>query len=657
MATTTTTIKRTKFKLTTEQLLDMFYWLKLMRAFDLRLSILVKQGKVRSGVYTGIGQEAIIVGTCFALRKEDFICPLHRDLGSFLMKGVEPRAMMSQMFGKATGLSKGRDSALHSGVSELGIFGNTSMLGANLPVAAGLGLTFKMEKTDNVVVAYFGEGASNTGDFHEALNFAGVQRLPIVFVCENNLYAYSVPVEKSMAIDDVADRAESYGFDGVSINGNDVLAVYQSTQGALARARNGEGPTLIECKTYRWHGHSEHDKAFYRTDEELAMWKSRDPIPTFTTYLQAGNISERGEAEGNRRPRGGDDRRCRGICDERAGPRVPRTRSRISMPKELTYLEAIREALAEEMRRDPKVFVLGEDVGEYGGAFGVTQGLFQEFGESRVIDTPISESAIVGISIGASLRGYRPVAEMQFADFISCGFDQIVNQAATLRYRYGGRASVPIVVRAPSGGNVGGGLYHSQNPEAWFIHRPGLKVVAPSTPFDAKGLLKAAIRDDNPVVYFEHKYLYRRAKGAVPEGDEIVPIGVAATRREGDDITLLTYGAMVQPSLEAADRLSKDGVEVEVIDLRTLLPFDKDAILRSVEKTNRAMIVHEDVKTLGIGAELSAVIMEERFDALDAPVMRVTYPDTHCPFSNVLEAFNLPDADKITAALRKLAEY
>jgi TPP-dependent pyruvate/acetoin dehydrogenase alpha subunit len=287
---TTTTIKRTKFKLAPEQLLDMFYWLKLIRAFDLRLSVLVKQGKVRSGVYTGIGQEAIIVGTCFALRKEDFICPLHRDLGSFLMKGVEPRAMMSQMFGKAAGLSKGRDSALHSGVSELGIFGNTSMLGANLPVAAGLGLTFKMEKTDNVVVAYFGEGASNTGDFHEALNFAGVQRLPVVFVCENNLYAYSVPVEKSMAIDDVADRAESYGFEGVSINGNDVLAVYQSTQGALARARNGEGPTLIECKTYRWHGHSEHDKAFYRTDEELAMWKSRDPIPTFTTYLQARSV-------------------------------------------------------------------------------------------------------------------------------------------------------------------------------------------------------------------------------------------------------------------------------------------------------------------------------------------------------------------------------
>ena len=279
-------IKRTKFKLAPEQLLQMFYWLKLIRAFDERLSILVRQGKVRSGVYTGIGQEAIIVGTVFALRNEDYVCPLHRDLGTFLMKGVEPRVMMSQMFAKETGLSKGRDSALHSGVDELGIFGNTSMLGANLPVAAGLALTFKMERTDNVVVAYFGEGASNTGDFHEALNFAGVQHLPILFICENNQYAYSVPVEKSMAIDDVADRAEGYGFDGVAINGNDVLAVYQATQGALARARGGNGPTLIECKTYRWHGHSEHDKAFYRTDEELAMWKSRDPIPTFTTYLK-----------------------------------------------------------------------------------------------------------------------------------------------------------------------------------------------------------------------------------------------------------------------------------------------------------------------------------------------------------------------------------
>jgi 2-oxoisovalerate dehydrogenase E1 component beta subunit len=327
------------------------------------------------------------------------------------------------------------------------------------------------------------------------------------------------------------------------------------------------------------------------------------------------------------------------------------------MAKELSYLEAIREALFEEMRRDPTVFVLGEDVGPYGGAFGVTAGIVDEFGEARCLDTPISESAIVGVSIGAAQRGYRPVAEMQFADFITCGFDQLVNQAATLRYRCGGRVTCPIVVRAPSGGNVGGGLYHSQNPEAWFVHRPGLKVVAPSTAWDAKGLLKAAIRDDNPVVYFEHKYLYRRAKGPVPEGDETVPIGVAAIRRPGTDVTLVTYAAMVQPSLEAADRLAKEGVEVEVIDLRSLMPYDKGTIFASVEKTGRLIVVHEDVKTLGIGAELAAAVVEERFDVLDAPVMRVTYPDTHPPFAQVLEQYCLPNTDKITDALRRLAAY
>ena len=283
-------IKRHKFKLSNEQLLEMLYWLKTIRAFDERLGILVRQGRVRSGVYSSIGQEAIVVGTCFGLRKEDYICPLHRDMGTFLIKGVSAGVMMAQMYAKVTGLSKGRDSALHSGVPELGIFGNTSMLGANTPVAAGLALTFKLEHRDNVVLAYFGEGASNTGDVHEAMNFAAVHKLPLVFVCENNVYAYSVPIEKSMAIEDVADRAEAYGFDGVAINGNDVLAVYQATQGAIARARAGDGPTLIECKTYRWRGHSEHDPAFYRTDEELAMWKSRDPLTTFTTYLRHRNI-------------------------------------------------------------------------------------------------------------------------------------------------------------------------------------------------------------------------------------------------------------------------------------------------------------------------------------------------------------------------------
>ena len=327
------------------------------------------------------------------------------------------------------------------------------------------------------------------------------------------------------------------------------------------------------------------------------------------------------------------------------------------MSREIFYLDAIREALQEEMRRNPGVFVLGEDVGQYGGAFGITKGLQEEFGEYRCLDMPISESCIIGVSVGASLRGYRPVAEMQFGDFITCGFDQIVNQAATLRYRYGGRAACPIVVRAPVGGNVAGGLYHSQNPESWFVHRPGLKVVAPSTAWDAKGLLKAAIRDDNPVVYLEHKYLYRRAKGPVPEGDEIVPIGEAAIRRTGTGVTLVTYGAMVMHALDAAERAAAEGIDVEVIDLRTLAPLDKETIFKSLDKTNRVLVVHEDVKTLGMGAEISALIMEERFDALDAPVMRVTYPDSHCPFSAVLEQNNLPNADKMLDGIRKVAHY
>ena len=326
--------------------------------------------------------------------------------------------------------------------------------------------------------------------------------------------------------------------------------------------------------------------------------------------------------------------------------------------RDISYLEAIREAMAEEMRRDERVFVLGEDIGVYGGAFQATQGFYEEFGEERVMDTPISESCIVGVATGVSLMGFRPIVEMQFADFISCAFDQIVNQAATLRYRYGGRACLPFVIRAPSGGGVHGGLYHSQNPEAWFFHRPGLKVVAPSTPYDAKGLLKAAIRDDNPVIYCESKYLYHRSKGKVPEEGYIVPLGTAEVKREGNEISLITYGTMVQRSLIAAEKFSEEeGVETEVLDLRTLLPLDKDTILQSVKKTGKVLIVHEDTRTGGIGGEIAAILAEEVFEYLDSPILRVTYPDTHVPFSPPLEEFCLPNEENILETLRRLAAY
>lgn len=325
--------------------------------------------------------------------------------------------------------------------------------------------------------------------------------------------------------------------------------------------------------------------------------------------------------------------------------------------REITYLEAIREAMLEEMERDAAVFVLGEDVGAYGGAFGATKGFYEKFGEHRVVDTPIAESCIVGMAIGAALVGYRPIAEMQFADFISCGFDQIVNQAATLRYRTGGRVAVPLVIRAPSGGGVHGGLYHSQNPEAWFIHRPGLKVVAPATASDAKGLLKASIRDNNPVIYFEHKGLYRRIKGPVPEEEYTVPIGRAEIKREGTDLTLVTYSATLHPSLGAADTLAKEGVDVEVVDLRSLAPLDWEIVFQSVRKTSKLLIVHEDNRTCGVGAEIAARVAEEAFEDLDGPVMRVTYPDTHHPFSPPLEEFCLPNERKILDQLRQLAAY
>ena len=554
-------------------------------------------------------------------------------------------------------MSKGRDSALHSGVSELGIFGNTSMLGANLPVAAGLALTFKMEKTDNVVVAYFGEGASNVGDFHEALNFAGVQQLPIIFVCENNQYAYSVPVEKSMAIDDVADRAEGYGFDGVAINGNDVLAVYQATQGALARARSGDGPTLIECKTYRWHGHSEHDKAFYRTDEELAMWKSRDPIPTFTTYLQARNVLDRRQAQGDRGARQVDDRRRGRVRDERARSETRRGGDRSVCLKSCRTSRRSARRWPRRCGAIRRCSCWARTSARYGGAFGVTQGLHEEFGEARVIDTPISESAIVGISIGAALRGYRPVAEMQFADFISCGFDQIVNQAATLRYP----------VRRPRGGaDRRPGAERRERRRRPVSLAESRSVVRASARPEGGGAVDGVRREGSAEGGHSRRQSrdLLRAQVSVSAGQ-----GPGARRRRdradrrrrhatrGRRRHAVTYGAMVTPSLEAADRAGEGRRRGRGHRPADAAPLDKDAILRSVEKTNRALIVHEDVKTLGIGAEISAVIMEERFESLDAPVMRLTYPDTHPPFSHVLERANLPNADKITDALRRLAAY
>jgi len=698
---------------------EMYESLCLIREFDDRVSILHKQGKISGGAYSGRGQEAIQVGACRILRDGDMIFPLHRDLGVFLLRGIDPGILVAQLLGRRDGLSGGRDSYLHSGDPIKGVIGATSMLGATLPVATGVALAAKIRHRPNLTIALFGEGASSRGDFHEALNFAGIHKLPILFVCENNFYAYSTPTRLQFPVETVAERAGAYGMHGVRVNGNDLLRVLSVMEDAARRARSGEGPSLIECLTYRIHGHSEHDPARYRESDELIEWEGRDPIELFELHLskrgfdiptlreetqkKVREIVDRAIAFGEEspfpdgpeamqaifsdpdkvkataqaiaaaaHPGDADPAGIAGTPDSAPPPdtledfraelpdgtmswieeearRRPRTTD--------TYIEAIRSAMDEEMERDPNVVVLGEDIGILGGAFGATKGLFEKHGPERIIDTPISESLITGAAVGLGIAGMRPIAEMQFADFISCGFDQIVNTAATLSYRHAGSLGARIVVRCPAGARIHGGLFHSQNVESFFLSTPGLKIVAPATVADAKGLLKSAIRDDDPVIFLEYKYLYRREKGEIPPADFLVPIGSAAVRRAGGDLTIVTYGPALGFCMEAAETLAGEGCEAEVIDLRTLKPLDMDAIRRSLKRTGRLLIVHEDRRFCGLGAEIAARITEEMFDALDAPILRVTTADTHYAFSPPLEDFILPDTPKILEAARRLRRY
>jgi pyruvate/2-oxoglutarate/acetoin dehydrogenase E1 component/TPP-dependent pyruvate/acetoin dehydrogenase alpha subunit len=690
---------------------ELYEALCLVREFDDRVSILHKQGKIVGGAYSGRGQEAIQVGICQVLQDGDVIFPLHRDLGVPLLRGIDPGVLMAGLLGRRDGLSGGRDSFLHTGDPSKGVIGATSMLGATLPVATGVALAFRIRRRPNISVALFGEGATSRGDFHEALNFAGIHKLPVLFLCENNFYAYSTPTRLQMPVETVAERAEAYGMRGVRVNGNDLLRVLSVTEEAVRRARAGEGPTLIECLTYRIHGHSEHDPARYREQEELVEWEGRDPIELYELHLakrghdvaamreetkakvretadraiafaEASPFPDPREAleaiwcNPNSVPAGppadpGAPRRSGGPTESSAGLPV-----RAAIPdgtmhwdqtagvdsparsKEgTTYIEALRRALDEEMERDENVILIGEDIGALGGAFGVTKGLIEKFGGERVIDTPISESLIVGAAIGAGIVGMRAVAEVQFADFISCGFDQIVNTAATLSYRHSGRVASRLVIRAPSGARIHGGLFHSQNVEAFFLSTPGLKIVAPATAEDARGLLKSAIRDDDPVIFLEYKYLYRRERAELSAAEDLVPIGVAAVRRPGRDLSIVTYGPTLPYCMEAAATLAGEGIEAEVIDLRSLKPLDMDAIRTSVRKTGRLMIVHEDRRFSGLGAEISARLAEEDFEALDGPILRVTTPDTHYAYSPPLEEAILPDTEKILAAARKLGGY
>ena len=635
-----------------------------IRRFDEKTTELFSAGLVKGTAHSYVGEEAVAAGACANLREGDYIVGTHRGHGHCIAKGARVDRMMAELMGRADGYCRGLGGSMHIAALDLNILGCNGIVAAGLPIGTGAALAAKLRKTDNVVVAFFGDGGANQGVVHEALNLAAVWKLPAIYLCENNQYALSTATGRTTAGDSIAARAAAYGIPGVRVDGNDVLAVYETVRTAVARARRGEGPTLVEAVTYRWGGHSMRaNLPEYRTKEEEREWMERDPIARLGSHLVDGKratpvrlkeLEESVELELDRAvefakssPEPTVELMEASVYAPHAEVSEPATRA----GRELTMAEALNEALQSEMQRDERVFVMGEDVGLIGGIFGVTRGLRERFGEDRVRDTPISEATFVGAGVGAAIAGLRPVVEIQIFDFVALTMDQLVNQAAKFRYMLGGRPTVPLVIRGPQGGGIRLAAQHSQSLEAWFAHVPGLVVVAPATPYDAKGLLVSAIRDDNPVIFLEHKALYAM-KGAVPEAPYAIPLGKADVKRAGTDVTLVATQAMVSRALAAAGDLEKDGVSVEVIDPRTLVPLDEAMILASVARTGRLVIAHEAVKRGGWGAELAALVAERVLDVLDAPIVRVAARNVPMPYNDSLERATIPSQQDIAAALR-----
>jgi 2-oxoisovalerate dehydrogenase E1 component len=655
---------------TAEELRRIHRMLLLPRMIEEKMLLLLRQGKL-SKWFSGIGQEAIAVGVTAALHEDDYVLPMHRNLGVFTARETDLPRLLRQLLGKDGGFTKGRDRTFHFGDLDKRIVGMISHLGAMLPVADGLALAAQLRGEARVAAAFTGDGATSVGDFHEALNLAAVWKLPVLFVIENNQYGLSTPSHEQYACKQLADRALGYGMPGTIVDGNDVLAVHRAVRRAADRARRGDGPTLLEFKTFRLRGHEEASGTDYVPRELVEEWAQRDPLSRLERHLAGAGLLSEAEAEAMRK-----DMKARidALVDEAlaapeptapaedmiadvhapGAPPAPPTPAAVAAAPELRYVDAISDGLREAMRRDATVVLLGQDIAEYGGVFKVTEGFALEFGKARVRNTPIVESGAIGAALGLALDGFRPMVEMQFGDFITCGFNQIVNNLAKTHFRWD--APVPVVIRAPVGGGTGAGPFHSQNVESWFTSVAGLKVVAPATPFDAKGLLLAAFEDGNPVLFLEHKLLYRSVRGRVPEGHYTLPIGQAVVARSGTDATVVTYGVGVTWALEAAGVLAHEGHEIEVIDLRSLLPWDREMVTASVRKTGRALVLHEAPLTGGFGGEVAATIAKEAFEWLDAPVERLGALDTPVPFARALEALYSPKG-RLLPALRALLSY
>lgn len=646
---------------------EMLRKLYTIRHFEQRVVKLFQQGLIRGATHVYLGEEAIAVGACATLRDDDYITSTHRGHGHVIARGLEVKPMLAELLGKSTGYCGGKGGSMHIADLKKGILGANGVVGGGIPLSTGAGLKAAYRKTGQVTLCFFGDGAAQQGAFHESLNLAAIWKLPVVYVCENNCFALTTPSCDECSVENVGDRASAYGIPGYVIDGNDVVEVYNTVSKAVEHARAGNGPVLIECKTYRWYGHYLGDPEVYRSKDEVHEWIGRDPIPRFVEkVVDAGLLSASEPEEIDRTaeaqldsaeefalasPPPAPDTLAQGLWAPEKP--LPKAAEGSGESVQMTYCQALNQALREALAADDDVVVLGEDVGLHGGPFQVTRGLFGEFGGERVRNTPLSEAAIAGCTVGAALTGLRPVGEIMYIDFTTIALDQIVNQAAKMRYMFGGEATLPLVFRTMIGAGTRSSGQHSQSLEAWFCHIPGLKVVMPSTPQDAKGLLRSAIHDDNPVVFIELKRLYN-TKGLVPAEEYFIPLGQARVARPGSDATIVATGAQVLEALKAADQLAAEGVEVEVIDPRTLYPLDKQTIVDSLKKTGRAVVVTDAIARFGFGAELSAVLMEEAFDYLDAPVQRVGGVEVPMPYAGELEAITLPHADRIVQAVRSV---
>ena len=674
--------------LTKEQVVGYLRQIMEIRALENNISKLLTSAVLKGASHLYAGQEATAVGAVAALRPDDLITSTHRGHGHAHAHGdsvaLTPEAkqehfnkMMAEVLGKEGGYCKGKGGSMHIADVEHGNLGATGIVGCNIPVAVGAALAQKMQGTDRVVLCFFGDGASNTGNFHESLNMASLWDLPVVFVVENNLYAMSVPWNKASHLPDVAQRACAYGIEGVVVDGMDALAVREQVSKAVAKARAGGGPTIVECKCYRWFGHSHSDPKAYRTKDEENQWREHDPIKVMREELMAMQWLSEPEFDDMDKAVKGKLDKAMEFATASPQPEPAETYTDVFAPMKttpadveaerklrekvradasqriITYAAALVEAAREEMLRDPRVFIMGEDVGLYGGAYGATRGLFKEFGEWRVLDTPISEATIAGAAVGAAMAGLRPIAEIMYVDLTTLSMDQLANQGAKNRYMFGGKTSVPMVLRTEGGAGRAIAAHHSQSLESLWTHFPGIYVVMPSTPYDAKGLLKAAIRDDNPVMFIEHKMLYS-VKGPVPEEEYIIPLGVADIKRPGKDLTIVTYSRMVHRALEAAEVLAKEGIDVEIVDLRTLKPLDLDTIVTSIKKTGRFVGLTEAYENTSFINEVMAQINEVAFDWLDAPMVRVAAANVPIPRAETLEDEAIPNVKRVVAACRKV---